>query len=432
TDPANLVERLQGEASCPICREHFKDPAVIDCGHSFCQACISQCWEGLETNFSCPQCKETTQQKHLRPNRQLAIVLEIAKELSLQVLKGSGVEKMCAKHQETLKLFCAEDQAPICVVCDRSRIHRAHKVVPIEEAAQEYKIQTETERKKIVSEFEQLQQFLEEQERLLLGQVENLEKEILEEQTDNVTKLSEEIARLSDMITEVEGKCQKPASEFLHVSLSHKYPISQHRDRTTLESWALSLCLHLKMNVILDPDTAHPNLVLSEDQKLVRHGDTQQTLPDNPERFDSCACVLGAEGFTGGRCYWEVEVGDKRKWALGVCRESVSRKGQVKLSPGNGNWAILLRDGEYKACISHLTPLPVSVRPSRVGIFLDYEAGEVSFYNVTDGSHLFTFTDTFSGTLRPYFCPGINAGGTNTAPLIICSVPIQARQNLCP
>ncbi|XP_044840187.1 butyrophilin subfamily 1 member A1-like [Mauremys mutica] len=190
----------------------------------------------------------------------------------------------------------------------------------------------------------------------------------------------------------------------------------------------LELRLHFQpVDVTLDPDTANPWLVLSEDRKRVRWGDTRQDLPNNPERFDYYPCVLGAEGFTGGRRYWEVEVGDKTGWDLGVCRGSVSRKEWVTLTPGNGFWAVWLRDGGYEAGTSPPTPLPVSVQPSRVGIFLDYEAGEVSFYNVTDRSHLFTFTGTFSGTLRPYFCPWFSAD-----PLIICPVPAQAGGNLGP
>ncbi|TFJ96827.1 methylcrotonoyl-CoA carboxylase [Platysternon megacephalum] len=186
------------------------------------------------------------------------------------------------------------------------------------------------------------------------------------------------------------------------------------------------------VDVTLDPDTANPNLILSEDRRHVRRGDTRQDLPNNPERFDTCPCVLGAEGFTGGRHYWEVEVGDKTRWTLGVCGKSKSRKGWVTHTPEDGYWAVQLRYWRYEAITSPRIPLPVSVRPSRVGIFLDYEAGEVSFYNVTDRSHLYTFTDTFSGTLRPYFRPGRNAEGTNAAPLIICPVPAQAGGNLCP
>ncbi|XP_043352761.1 butyrophilin subfamily 1 member A1-like isoform X2 [Dermochelys coriacea] len=167
-------------------------------------------------------------------------------------------------------------------------------------------------------------------------------------------------------------------------------------------------------DVTLDPDTANPWLVLSEDRKRVSRGDKRRTRRNNPERFDGYPCVLGAERFAGGRRYWEVGVGDETGWDLGVCRESVRRKGGVTLTPEAGYWAVRLRDGRYEALTDPRTPLPVSVRPGRVGIFLDDEAGEVSFYNVTDGSHLFTFTGTFSGTLRPYFCHWYGA-----APLII-------------
>ncbi|CAM4653568.1 unnamed protein product, partial [Caretta caretta] len=181
-------------------------------------------------------------------------------------------------------------------------------------------------------------------------------------------------------------------------------------------------------DMTLDPDMANPWLILSEDRKRVRRGDTRQDLPDKPERFDKYPIVLGAEGFRGGRRYWEVEVGDKTEWELGVCRESVRRKGWATYTPGIGYWAMWLRKGVYQALTSSWTPLLMSVRPRRVRIFLDYEAGEVLFYHVTDRSRLFTFTGTFSRTLCPYF----SAGDENTAPLIICSVPAQAAGNLCP
>ncbi|XP_039373662.1 butyrophilin subfamily 1 member A1-like isoform X2 [Mauremys reevesii] len=184
------------------------------------------------------------------------------------------------------------------------------------------------------------------------------------------------------------------------------------------------------VDVTLDPDTANPWLVLSEDRKHVRRGNTRQDLPNNPERFDHCYCVLGTERFTGGRHYWEVEVGHKMRWDLGVCRESVRRKGKVTYTPKNGYCVVWLRGGEYAASTSPRTSFPVTIRPNRVGIFLDYEAGEVSFYNVTDRSHLFTFTGTFSGTLRPYFHPCHS--GKNKEPMIICPVPTEAGGNLCP
>ncbi|XP_044856017.1 erythroid membrane-associated protein-like isoform X2 [Mauremys mutica] len=186
------------------------------------------------------------------------------------------------------------------------------------------------------------------------------------------------------------------------------------------------------VDVTLDPSTANPYLVLAEDRKRVTHRDERQDLPDNPERFDTMAVVLGAEGFTGRRRYWEVEVGEKNLWTLGVCREDGRRKGHILFLLKNGYWTIWQHAGQCEANASPPTLLSVSVRPRRVGIFLDYEAGEVSFYNVTDKSHLFTFTDTFSGVLCPYFNPENNKGGTNMCPLIICPVPAQAGESLCP
>ncbi|KAB1268881.1 Erythroid membrane-associated protein [Camelus dromedarius] len=174
--------------------------------------------------------------------------------------------------------------------------------------------------------------------------------------------------------------------------------------------------------VTLDPDTAHPKLILSEDRRCVKLGDTRQPLPDNPQRFDFIVSVLGSEYFTAGCHYWEVYVTDKTKWALGVCSESVSRKGKVTASPTNGHWLVRQNCGnEYEALTSPQTSFRLKEPPRCVGIFLDYEAGVISFYNVTDQSHMFTFTHSFSGPLRPFFEPCLHDGGKNTAPLIICS-----------
>ncbi|XP_061456295.1 zinc finger protein RFP-like [Rhineura floridana] len=126
------------QATCPICLEYFRDPVIIpECGHSFCRACLSQCWEKSGAEASCPQCRERVPHRNIIPNRRLANVAEIVKKLSLQEEKR--VEgRVCEKHQEPLKLFCKDDEAPICVVCDRSKEHTGHKVIPLEEASQEY------------------------------------------------------------------------------------------------------------------------------------------------------------------------------------------------------------------------------------------------------------------------------------------------------
>uniref|UniRef100_A0A8C4SVX8 Butyrophilin subfamily 1 member A1-like n=1 Tax=Erpetoichthys calabaricus TaxID=27687 RepID=A0A8C4SVX8_ERPCA len=162
----------------------------------------------------------------------------------------------------------------------------------------------------------------------------------------------------------------------------------------------------MRADVTFDPETAHPELIVSEDGKEVRHTDTRQRVTDNPKRFDCCAIVLAREGFTSGRHYWEVEVGGKTKWTLGVARESVNRKGGITLTPYNGYWTVWLRnENEYKAVDDSSVILPLRVKPQTVGVFVDYDEGQVSFYNAQSRSHLYTFRDSFTEPLYPYFCP---------------------------
>ncbi|XP_065419968.1 butyrophilin subfamily 1 member A1-like [Chrysemys picta bellii] len=146
------------------------------------------------------------------------------------------------------------------------------------------------------------------------------------------------------------------------------------------------------MNVTLDPDTAHPILILSEDQKSVTCGDTRQDLPDNPERFDTEPWVLGCEGFTSGRHCWEVEVGGGGGWAVGVARESVRRKGWISHSPEGGIWAVEWDWlGHFRALSSPVTSLYWRGAPKRIRVCLDCDWGQVTFFDAGDETPIFTF-----------------------------------------
>uniref|UniRef100_A0A8C3SGT4 Uncharacterized protein n=1 Tax=Chelydra serpentina TaxID=8475 RepID=A0A8C3SGT4_CHESE len=433
---ATLLEKARKE-------ELLLDPVTIDCGHNFCCVCITD-YCSTTGVFFCPQCRAGFLQTTFRPNRQLANIVEGIEQLALQPGKEPK-EKLCEKHGKKLRLFCQDDGEAICLVCDKSRVHRSHTVIPIEEAAQDYKVgmklqealdllrqmmrdgaklqaqegkktaqwkgKVRVQRELIVAEFAKRHRALEEEEHLLVCRLEEEEEETLQKLQENTAFLVEQSSRLAQLIMEIEQKCQQPAADLLkvrapltlqepeavHTELQDSYEVP--RVRETLQKY--------RVDVTLDPNTANAYLLLSQDQRSVRVGDKRQDVPSNPERFDTCTCILGWQRFTAGRHYWEVEVGDKTCWTLGVCEECVSRQGIFTPSPATGFWTVWLRNGdEYAALTSPLTELMLRVKPQQIGILLDYEAGEVSFYNVTGSSHIYTFSDTFSEPLRPYFYPG--------------------------
>ncbi|XP_072890698.1 zinc-binding protein A33-like [Hemitrygon akajei] len=161
-----------------------------------------------------------------------------------------------------------------------------------------------------------------------------------------------------------------------------------------------------RVSVTLDVETAHPVLEVSEDRKSVRQTGTQRNLPDTGKRFTNWLCVLGSEGFTSGRHHWEVEVTGNRWWWLGAAAESVERKGGVTQSPGTGFWIIGRIHDEMWVLSSPVSRLPAGPIPGRVGVYLSYESGTVSFYNAETKSHLHTFTgNKFTEKLYPFFGP---------------------------
>ncbi|KAK2852903.1 hypothetical protein Q7C36_008104, partial [Tachysurus vachellii] len=178
------------------------------------------------------------------------------------------------------------------------------------------------------------------------------------------------------------------------------------------------------VDVTLDPDTAHPDLILSADGKQVRDGYKQQNLPDTPQRFDECICVLGNQSFSSGRFYYEVQVRGKTGWTLGVTRENINRKVKITLIPQNGFWTVILRNkNQYDACADPYVPLTLRKKVEVVGVFVNYEEGLVSFYDVKSRSHIYSFTgQTFTKKLYPYFSPYFNKRGKNSVPLIISPV----------
>ncbi|XP_072405820.1 zinc-binding protein A33-like, partial [Chiloscyllium punctatum] len=169
----------------------------------------------------------------------------------------------------------------------------------------------------------------------------------------------------------------------------------------------------------LDPSTAQARLLLSEDLTTVHAGDERRNLPNNRERFEPCTCVLSSQGFSSGRHYWA----NKTDWDLGLARENAQRKGQITLMPSVGYWTICQRrEHIYRTLTAPSTLLKLGAKPKKVGVYLDYEGGQISFYDADSMTHLYTFTDTFNGKLFPFFNPWLNA--RNSEPLKLCHVKL--------
>ncbi|XP_077618694.1 pyrin isoform X3 [Crocuta crocuta] len=322
--------------------------------------------------------------------------------------------------------------------------------------------QTESRKQRFQHQLKQLYHFLEKQEKLFMASLEELDQTIGQVRESYSTRVSRDIALLDELIGELEAKQCQPEWELMQdigvtlhrakmvtvpkawatppevekkihlfyqksgfVEKSMKYFLEiLHSEMITINVPELNCAQAYAVNVILDAETAHPNLIFSKDLKSVRLGNKWDRLPDNPERFDSCIITLGLPSFLFGRHYWEVEVGNKTGWILGICKASISRKGNMTLSPDNGCWVVMMmKRSELQVSTIPPTRLQMTEPPRRVGIFLDYTTQDISFYNVTNKSIIYTFTGvSCSGPLQPIFSPGTHDGGKNLDPLTICPV----------
>lgn len=451
----DLSTNLQEEATCAICLDYFTDPVMTDCGHNFCRECIRRCWGQPEGPYACPECRELSPQRNLRPNRPLAKMAEMARRLHPPSPVPQGV---CAAHREPLAAFCADELRLLCAACERSGEHWAHRVRPLQEAADDLKGKlekslehlrkqmedallfqaqaeetctlwqkmVESQRQNVLVEFERLRRLLVEEEQRLLQRLEEEELEVLPPLRESAARLEQQSTQLAQLIEELEGRCQLPALGLLQdirdilcrvqdVKLQPPEVVPMEMRTVCRVPGLVEALRRFRGDVTLDPDTANPELVLSEDRRSVRRGDLRQALPDSPERFDPGPCVLGREPLTSGRHYWEVEVGERASWALGVCRDNANRKEKGELFAGNGFWILVFLGSYYNSSERAFTPLRDP--PRRVGIFLDYEAGHLSFYSATDGSLLYAFPETpFSGPLRALFSPL----SSSPTPMTIC------------
>ncbi|XP_074553305.1 bloodthirsty-related gene family, member 2 [Halichoeres trimaculatus] len=419
---------------CPLCKDIFNNPVTTPCGHSFCLSCLSNYWARHQSRY-CPHCRRLfTDRPDLSVNRILADVSENYRKIrpekppeeekvidveqmiqqrvqkierlkySLQLQKNSYLREV----RESQKVFSA-------LVNEMEKSHKA-LVAAIEEKQSQ-------EEKRVETLVEELKQEI---------QVLRKESPDPEPQTPGNGDQSEDVKQVTVNI--VSNLCPSEMKDWSKVTIESDPCVGVTRralsevmeimkaEVNRLSKSELKRIEKYTADVNLSAKTAHPSLSVSDDRKQVRQTDKMQEVSDHPKRFDRVANILAKESVSCGRCYWEVEVGEKIEWTLGVVRQSINRKGKFTVCPANGFWTLGLKPGgQYVANTSPVTSLALEQRPKTVGVFVDYTEGRVSFFCAESGVHIHTFMDTFTDRLHPFFSPGRLHGSKNAAPLTICS-----------
>lgn len=442
-----MAYRAEEDLRCPVCMEVFRDPVILACSHSFCRLCLQSWWTEKDIR-ECPLCKDVSNQGDVLCNLALKNLCETFWS-SLGRPRGDA----CLLHGEKLKLFCLQDQELVCVVCRDSDKHKQHRLKPTDEAAQQLrqqlqdslrtlqldmkllnqvkvrfhqtadfiKVQTRLTGVQIREEFRKLHLFLEEQEKQRLAALMQEEQRKSQLMKDNMELLKRNMLDLLDLIKTTEEELRAPD---LSVLMKYRTMVervqrcpppdnldllpgalidqAKHLGNLGFNIWTAMKDRVSFSPVILDPNTASPELVLSEDLTSAKCGGKRQ-LPENPERTDGSGSVLGSEAFSCGTHSWEVCVEDQTQWELGVLQDSHPRKGDLR----SGLWSIQLCDKKHRAISPPRTSvlLPVqSLQKVRVDLELDQDC--VSFYDAETNELIHTFTHTFTGRVFPYIWTG--------------------------
>uniref|UniRef100_A0A8C3KJM8 TRI27 protein n=1 Tax=Calidris pygmaea TaxID=425635 RepID=A0A8C3KJM8_9CHAR len=369
-EPAN---NLQEEATCAVCLDFFRDPVILlSCGHNFCRRCLEGC------SGSCPQCRLPFSPDGFQPNRQLANLVAAVRELATEEEEKEEEEEICRRHRRPLAFFCGRDGTLLCAACAERHPHPA---VPADEAAGEYRV-SETP----APSPHKKNHFPKNSERLAAS-LKALQEE--DERRAGLVAAAEETRQ--EMLV---GSSTTPGAG----TTPRNDAPSQNLELTPLPS-------PLPAIVTLDPATAHPQILVSADGRTAgRRESPPAPLPSGAERFESLRCVLGLQGFSGGRHRWAVEVRPGPDWALGVAREFVPRKGCFGLSPERGVWAVGQWLGQLRALTwPSPTSLPHGRVPRRIEVALDYAGGRVAFRDADSLAEIFAFPPAaFAGErLRP-------------------------------
>ncbi|XP_029306508.1 LOW QUALITY PROTEIN: tripartite motif containing 35-28 [Cottoperca gobio] len=451
-DMQEECQPLRQDLSCPVCQGIFQDPVLLPCTHSFCRECLQR---SFQFNKKCPVCRDAFEEGQAISNRALSRTCEtFLKQSNWHPKRVRRNEDTCNLHLKPLELYCEKDEEPVCVDC--VSLHSSHRLYSLRDGASvckrelgykvqifekkvesykkctrklsnsvEYiKYQAGQAEKQIKVEFERLHKLLLTEEALRLKALADEEEQKIASIQELIESTNEDIMalnKLSETLKKEMGNEDLPLLRnfqklkrntqwtrqepcFLDDSLLN---MGNHVGALSFNIWK-NMQAHVKYYpVMLDPNTASPWLFLNPDLSSVKESSERLTVPDNPERFDPCVFVLGAEGYRSGKHRWDVIVGDNPKWIVGVCKESVPRKKKFTVSTNRGVWSMGLSKGLYTVSTQERTEVQVQQRPERIRIKLNMDKGEVSFWDGGTSKHLVTLTHKFDEKMYPMFGPGL-------------------------
>uniref|UniRef100_A0A8C9URN0 Tripartite motif-containing protein 5 n=1 Tax=Spermophilus dauricus TaxID=99837 RepID=A0A8C9URN0_SPEDA len=346
---SHVLQDFQSELTCSICMNYFLEPVTIDCGHSSCRPCLFLCWEEAQTPMCCPECKEIVENSDFRTSIMLKKLASLARQATPPSDPRSG-EQLCRTHGEKKWLFCEVDKSLLCSLCSDSPEHAVHSYSPVAWAAEEY-------RWYLCNDF-LFDLCFESVTGIILSRIEFLDMEKPKPVNPELSSLY--ITGILDMLNKFRGKCEANCHVFLYGELR-------------------------SVNVGCDPQGASLVTPTSE-----------------------CFLAWGTQTFATGRYYWEVEVGDSWNWALGVCNDYWKKNRNYKTDEVEGLFLLgCVKEGSH--CTLFTTcPLVLQYVPrpiGRIGVFLDYEGGAVSFINVAQSSLIHSILScSFSPRVNPVFC----------------------------
>ncbi|XP_056433437.1 E3 ubiquitin-protein ligase TRIM39-like [Gadus chalcogrammus] len=437
-----------------------KEQPCVEPGEVSCDVCTGT---QLKAVKSCLVCLISYCQTHLEPHQRVAVLKKHQLVEPLDHLE----ERMCKKHDRLLELFCRTEQVCVCLLCTVTD-HKSHPVVPLKEDyevkmaglgnIESEVLQMIQERKQKIKEIkdtiklskkdadteiadglqvlttlmrciekwqEDFNQTVQEKLKSTEKQAEDLIKE-LEQEIEDLTNRSSEVKQLShteDHLHFLQAfrslKDPPPTRDWTTVEV--RPPSYVGTLRRSLDQLEETLNMEMKklhgdddlkrvqqyeVDLTLDPDTANPYVTLSEDRKQVHYGGRGNKLPDNLKRFTHLNCVLSRQSFSSGRFYFEVQVKDKSVRCLGVVRESINRKVHIALTGKNGCWRISFNKYVFVFHDDPVVRVPLRAELQKVGVFVDYEKGLLSFYDVEARVHIYSATGcTFSEPLYPILYP---------------------------